>query len=101
MREDVVGADRVDHRAGAEEEQRLEDAVGQQVQEARAREAGADRRHHVAELRDGRVREHALDVGLHARQHRGQQRGEGADPGHEREHVGRQREERTTCATSR
>ena len=35
MRVDVVGADGVDHRAGAEEQQRLEHAVGEQVQEAR------------------------------------------------------------------
>ena len=72
--------DGVNHRAGAEEEQRLEEAVRQQVEEAGGREAGADRRHHVAELRDGGVGEHALDVVLHAREHRRQQRRERADP---------------------
>ena len=86
-------ADGVDHGAGAEEEQRLEDAVGEQVEEARGREAGADGRHHVAELRHGRVGEHALDVVLHAGEHRGEERGEGADPRDDRQHVRREREE--------
>ena len=46
----------------------LKRRVREQVEHARdlAGYAGADRRHHVAELADGRVREHALDVGLHA-----------------------------------
>ena len=89
--EHVVGAEHVDHRAGAEEEQRLEDAVDHQVHEAGLGRGRAGGGHHVAELRDGGVGEHALDVVLHARHARGQQRGEGADPGHQREHVGRQR----------
>ena len=72
--------DGVNHRAGAEEEQRLEHAVREQMEEAGAGEAGADRRHHVAELRDRRVGEHALDVVLHAREHGGHQRRERADP---------------------
>ena len=87
MSADVVAADGMDDGAGAEEQQRLEDAVRQQVEEPGAREPGADRRHHVAELRDRRIRQHALDVGLHAREHGGHQRRDRADPCHDREHV--------------
>ena len=47
-------------------------------------EARADGRHHVAELRDRRVREHALDVGLHAGEDRRHQRRDRADPGDDR-----------------
>ena len=69
--EDVVRADGVDHRTGGEEQERLEEAVREQVQEAGARRAGARGGHHVSELRDRRVREHALDVALDARHRRG------------------------------
>ena len=93
--------DGVDHRAGAEEEQRLEQAVREQVEEAGGREARADRRHHVAELRDGGVGEHALDVVLHAREHRGQQRRERADPRDDQQHVRRQREQPSMSRCSR
>ena len=55
--------------------------------------AGADGRHHVAELRDRRIGKHALDVVLHAREDRGQKCGEGADPPDDQQHVGRQREQ--------
>ncbi len=81
--EDVVGAHRVDDGAGGQEEQGLEDAVGQEVEEAGVGRFGARRRHHVAELRHRRVRKHALDVALHAGHGRGQQRGEGPHPRHE------------------
>ena len=91
--EDVVAADRVDDRTRGEEEERLEDAVGQQVQEARAREPGPDRRHHVAELGDGGVGQHPLDVALHAGEGGREQRGEGADPAHRAQHLGRLLEE--------
>ena len=91
--EDVVGADGVDHRARRQEEQRLEDAVGQEVQEAGGREARADRRHHEAELRDGGVREHPLDVTLRAGEHGGEERGESAHPAHDLEHLRRLIEE--------
>ena len=66
-----------------------------------AGEAGADRRHHVAELRDGGIREHALDVVLHAREHRRQQRGERADPRDDQQHVRRQREQPARARCSR
>ena len=53
-----------DHRARAQEEQRLEEGVRHQV-EHRGAVAGDARRHeHEAELAHGGVREHLLDVGL-------------------------------------
>ena len=60
----LVGVNGVDDAAGAEEEERLEEGVGDEVEVARERRAGAQRRHHEAQLRAGGVREHALDVGL-------------------------------------
>ena len=91
--EDLVGGHRVDDGARAEEEEGLEDAVGQEVEESRGGEARADGRHHVAELGDGGIGQHALDVRLHAREHGGQERGEGAVPGHDLHDVGREPEE--------
>ena len=40
---------------------------------------------HVAELADGGVRQHPLDVGLHQADGRGEDRGEAADPRHDLE----------------
>ncbi len=56
----------VDHRAGAEEEQRLEEGVGDHVEQAGDVGAGPDGEEHVAELGDGGVGEHPLDVVLGA-----------------------------------
>ena len=53
----------VDDAAGAEEEQGLEEGVREQVEQARGPAADAQAEHHVAELADGRVGEHLLDVG--------------------------------------
>ena len=55
----VLLADGVDHRAGAEEEQRLEEGVGEEVEHADGVGVG-DREadEHVAELADGRVGQH-------------------------------------------
>ena len=84
----------MDHGARAQEQERFEEAVRQEVEHARVRRAGAGRGHHVAELRHRRVREDALDVVLHARQRRRQQGREGADPTDERQDVGDEGEER-------
>ena len=59
----------VAHRAGAEEEERLEERVGEEVEHRRDPRADAERHHHVAELADRGVREHLLDVVLHEREH--------------------------------
>ena len=73
----------VDHAAGAEEQERLEESVGQQVEGGRHVGADAQRGEHVAELRDGRVGQHLLDVVLRQRDRGGEQRREGADEGDE------------------
>ena len=69
----------VDHRAGAEEQQRLEERVGDHVEDRRDVGARADGQEHVAELADRRVGEHLLDVVLGDGDRRREQRGEHAD----------------------
>ena len=54
--------ERDDHRAGGEEERRLEERVGVEVEDRRRIGRGAERDRHVAELRQRRVGDHALDV---------------------------------------
>jgi len=54
----------VDDRARAEEEERLEEGVREEVIHRRVVRGEADGAHHVAELREGRVSEDALDVVL-------------------------------------
>ena len=74
--------DGVDDRARVEEQQALEEAVGHEVEDRRApRRPTPERREHVAELAQRRVRQHPLDVGLGERDRGGQDRGEDADRG--------------------
>ncbi len=70
----------VDHRTGSQEQQRLEEGVGDHVEHARHERPGADGEEHVAELGDGRVREHLLDVVLRHRGEGGDERGEQRRP---------------------
>ena len=79
---------RVNHRAGAQEQQRLEERVGENVKYAGGESAHAEREKHVAKLRDRGIREHALDVVLHQADGSGEDRGERADDG-DRLHRGR------------
>ena len=67
----------MDHRAGTEEQQRLEEGVGEQVEHRRAIGTAAGGEEHVAELRAGRISDHPLDVVLHHANGRGEQRGAG------------------------
>ena len=71
----------MDHAAGGQEQARLEEGVGIEVEDGDAVSADAQRDEHEAELRDGRVREHLLDVGLHDRDRRREKRREHADRG--------------------
>ena len=71
----------MDDGAGAEEEQRLEEGVGDEVEHADGDAADAEAHHHVAELRNGGVGEDALDVVLRDGDQRGEEGGDRADPG--------------------
>ena len=52
------------------------------------RDAAAERQEHVAELADGRIGQHALEVGLRQGDEGGQQGGEAADAGDDELRVG-------------
>ncbi len=78
--EGVVGGQA--DRAGAQEQAALEEGVGEQVEHATRPGADAQAHDHVAELGDGRVGQHPLDVGLHEGQRGPEHGGEGADEGH-------------------
>ena len=83
-----------DHRAGAEEQQRLEEGVGKEVVHADRIGADAHGDEHVAELRTGRIGDDALDVVLHECDRGGEHRRGGADHGDEGQRIGRQLEQR-------
>ncbi len=71
----------VDDGAGGQEEQGLEAGVRGEVEHRRVGSAAADGHDHVAELRERRVGDDALDVVLLDGDERGEQRGESADVG--------------------
>ena len=71
---------RVDDRAGAKEEQRLEKRVREQMKHGRAGRRQADRHDHVAQLRERGVGEDALDVVLLRGHQRGEERSDDAHP---------------------
>ena len=65
--------------ARAEEQQRLEERVGHQVEQRCAHARGAQRHEHQPELRDGGVRQHLLDVVLYGGQQASENRRDGPD----------------------
>ncbi len=71
----------VDHRAGAEEEQGLEEGVGEEVEHRRAIGADSGGEEHVAQLRAGRIGDHPLDVVLNRPDGGGEDGGRSADHG--------------------
>ncbi len=75
----------MDYATGAEEQQRLKEGVGHEVEDPGRHGPHPDGQHHVPQLAHRGEREHALDV--HGRQpHRGgKDRGECTDRGHDRE----------------
>ena len=75
----LVAAHGVNHAAGREEEQALEESVRHQVKDAGGVGPDSQAEKHVAELRDGGVGEDFLDVGLHQADGRGVEGGDGSD----------------------
>ena len=75
----LLAAHGVDHRTCAQKEQRFEKRMREDVEDAGGECSHAEREKHVAELRDGRVRQHALDVVLHQADRRGENCGQSAD----------------------
>ena len=80
----VVGMHGVDDRPGAEEQQGLEEGVGEEVEDAGRPGADAEGGHHVTQLADGGVGQDAFDVVLHEGQAGGDDH---RDPGDERHPV--------------
>ena len=74
----LVG-ERVDDDAGAHEQQRLEERVRGEVEDAGPVRAEADADEHVGDLAHRRVRDDALDVGLRERDQAGHQQAGDAD----------------------
>ena len=70
---------RDDHGTGREEQQRLEERVGHQVEDGGAVRRSPERYRHVAELRQGRIRHDALDVVLHDAEQAHEKRRDGTD----------------------
>ncbi len=79
----LLAAHGVDDRARPEEEEGLEEGVGHDVEDGRRVGAQARGQEHVAELRDRRVGEHLLDVGLGETDGGGEERRGSADHRHE------------------
>ena len=84
----LLAGEGVDDGAGGEEEQRLEEGVGHQVEDAGLVGADSAGEEHVAELRDGGVGEDALDVVLDEADAGGEDGRGCADDGDDAEGVG-------------
>ncbi len=81
----LLARQRVNHRARRHEEQRLEVGVGGQVEDAAGEAARGLAHKHVAKLAHRRIGQHALDIGLHAGDGRGEERGRPADDADDRQ----------------
>ena len=88
----------MDHGAGAEEQQRLEEGMGEEMEDAGAVGADALGNEHVAELRAGRIGDDALDVVLHQADGGGEEGGGGADDGDDAKRDRRKLEQAATAA---
>ena len=77
-----------DDRTRAEEKQRFEEGVREQMEHRRLARRQTDSHDHVAELRQGRVGEDPLDVVLLRGDERGHHGGDGSDPRDDRERLG-------------
>ena len=88
----------MDDRTRSEKEHRLEKSVGEQVEHGRRIHADPGRHEHVAELRTGRIGDHALDVGLYQSHGRGKKGGGGPDNRNESRGLGRELHDRRHAA---
>ena len=82
-----------DHRAGAQEEQGLEEGMGAEVEESGGVAPAAGGQEHVTELAHRGVGEDLLDVGLGDGNRPGEERRQPARPGHHRRGLGSRRVE--------
>ena len=85
---------RVDDRARAQEHERLEEGVGEQMEHARPIGANTHGDEHVAQLRTGRIGDDALDVVLDEADGRGEEGGDATYDDHHFTRCGRQFVER-------
>ncbi len=85
----LLAAQGVNDGAGGEEEQRLEEGVRDEMEDGRGVGRDAAGKKHVAELRDGGVGKHALDVVLGEADGGGEEGGGRADDGDDGERDGR------------
>ena len=83
----LLTADGMNDRAGAQKEQRFKESMGHQVEDTGGVSGHAAGQHHVTELRDGGVSQHALDVGLGQTHGGGKNGGEAADDGDDLQRV--------------
>ncbi len=95
-RRHFVGARGMDHRSGAEEQQRLEEGVREEVEHASQPTAQAQGQHHVAQLADGRIGQHAFDVSGGDGDRGGDEERDRAHDGDDQQDLGR--EDRVTAA---
>ena len=84
----LLAREGVDDGAGGEEEERLEEGVGEEVEDGGRVGGDSAGEEHVAELGDGGVGEDALDVVLDDADAGGEEGGGGADDGDDAEGVG-------------
>ena len=75
---------RVDDRTSAEEQQRLEKGMREQMEHGRAIGAGSGCKEHVSQLRTCGIRNNAFDIGLHKTNRCSKNRGRGTN---DRDHV--------------
>ena len=88
----------VDDGAGTEEQQRLEEGMGHQVEHRHRIGADAGGEEHIAELRAGRIGDDPLDIVLHQADRRGEESGERADGDDDRQRQRRELEHRRQAA---
>ena len=90
----LLAAHGVNHRAGAEEQQRFKERVGEDVEDAGGECSHAQRQEHVSQLRDRGVGQHALDVVLHQADRGREDRRQRADDGDRLHRSRREHEQR-------